>query len=183
MNLPIHPRTQKNILNKVQGKRYIGIHPWNRKGTDSFLWPLNKWVEVIKHLLQNDDNEIIIFGKDPEFESLIKLLEGIFPNNLLRMHFLPASSVENLIDIVEDLDMVLTVNSSVAHIAYALHKKMVILTGPSLDLWNPQAKDIRLVTDTQAIFKGVDKSTQDQYMPQVARIEVVQVIQALKSLS
>ena len=182
LQLPLPPMDQKSVLKKNAGRRLVGIHPWSRRATDSFFWPLNKWVEVIRSLLHYEDIDFVIFGKDQQFESFTNSLRNIFPDSLSRFYFVPSTSVSDFVQTIADLEIVLTVNTSVVHIGYAFDKKMVVLTGSSLDLWNPIVNKILLVTDTQALFKGVDRSIKDKYFPQVARIEVQQVLHAFDSL-
>ena len=75
----------------------------------------------------------------------------------------------------------LTVNTAVVHIGFAFSKKIIVLTGPSLDFWNPSDKGIVVVKDPQAMLIGSDGS-KDKRLPQVARITVQQVLDAFKTL-
>lgn len=180
LNLPLSSLDhQPPVVIKTLGQRLIGIHPWSRRGSDSFFWPLDKWVDVIRHLLRYENIDFVIFGRDQQFGSFTSSLRSAFKDSLSRFHFVPSTSVICLVKTIADLDVVLTVNTVVVPLGYAFTKKMVVLTGPNLDLWNPQGENIRWVTDTQALLKGADRPTRDQCMPQVARIKVQQVLDAV----
>ncbi len=183
LKLPLVPlETQGTTLAKKPARRLIGIHPWSRRGTGSFFWPLENWIEIIRYLLRQEDVDLVILGKDRQFAPFERSLRDIFAGSLQRIYFMPSNSVQDLAKTVNDLDILLTVNTAVVHISYALDKKMIILTGPTLDFWNPTGPGIHLVRDDQALLIGADRSTRDERFPQVARIKVGQVIEAYESI-
>jgi len=113
----------------------IGLHPWSRRGHLScFVWPFEKWAQLIEHLLSNWPCQIIVFGKDNRFDEFKSFLQQRIGSFFSRILFIPSISVEELIATVNSCDFVVSVNTVIVHIGYALHKKMVILSGPSLDL-------------------------------------------------
>ena len=181
--LPIEDSNgSKTTANKSHMR--IGIHPWSRRGhMPSFVWPFEKWLEVIKFLLDKDDNEISIFGKDMKFESFRDYLQTEIKSPSQRIKFIPCNSVKELINVIKTLDLLLSVNTSVVHIGYALNKKMVILCGPSLDIWIPKGDNIKVVSDQEAIFSGSDKYINDNRFPIVTRIDSAKVIDALKKFN
>lgn len=159
----------------------IGIHPWSRRGhLNCFTWTHEKWLEVILFLLKNG-HEVIVFGHDKNLEDFKKFL--LKENNLKtdRLNFVYSESVYRLIETISNIDLLISVNTAVAHIGYALDKKMIILSGPSLDLWIPKGNGICNVTDEEAIYKSEDKWINDSRFASVNRIKTEQVIKALES--
>ncbi len=165
------PTGNEDLDNQTNNNRKrIGIHPWSRRGDlPSFAWPFENWLEAIKFLLDRKELEIVIFGKDGKFEDFrAYIYERVNPSS--RIKFIPCNSVKELITIVKSLNLLLSVNTSVVHIGYALGKKMIILSGPSLDLWTPRGENIIIINDDKAVFSGSDKYINDARFPSVSKI-------------
>ncbi|WP_461834531.1 glycosyltransferase family 9 protein [Desulfothermus sp.] len=178
LELPIKDLEFPNTsVEKDKNKVKIGIHPWSRRGNlPCFVWPFEKWLEVIKVLLQNKRNEIIIFGKDKKFGSFKSYLQSKLSKPSKQIKFAACSSVRELIEIIKEMDLIISVNTGVIHIGYALDKKMIILCGPSLDLWTPKKADIKVIYDNWAIFSGSDKYINDDRFPSISKIDTTKVI-------
>ncbi len=168
------PIIQDNIIR-------IGIHPWSSRGHLScFIWSLEKWSGLIQLLLQDKSFEIIIFGRDQKFEPFKKYLRETTRDNLFsRIKFEPNSTIYELTESIKRLDLLLSVNTSVVHIGYALDKKMIILVGPTLKFWVPKGNKIISLSDKKATLPGSDKYFIDARFPSVDRIEVKEVFEAV----
>lgn len=163
---------------------YIGIHPWSRPGhLPCFTWPFEHWLKVIGFLVQDKRNRVIIFGKDKRFGELANYLRSNLQNGVEQLILSPSNSVEKLIETIKALDLIISVNTGVVHIGYALNKKMIILCGPSLDLSTPKAKNIKMLYDEDRRFNGSDKCIGDNRFPNVARITPDSVIRYLKEIN
>lgn len=161
----------------------VGIHPWSRRGhLSSFVWPAQKWLEVIKFILENSSYQIVIFGRDSEFVSFAEYIKSRITSAVYRVTFIPCNSVSQLIEIIYGLDLLITVNTSVIHIGYALDKKMVILSGPSLNIWIPKGEGIYNINDELALFPASDKHIPDDRFPSVSRIDVSKILPLLSTL-
>jgi hypothetical protein len=166
------------VDDKNQSKKKIGIHPWSRRGQyKSFVWSFENWLNLITSLSKNPDNEIIIFGRDPAFHKFQDYIEKKLGNSS-SLKFLYSKSVMELIKTINELELLISVNTSVIHIGYALNKKMVILSGPSLKYWTPPQKDnkIAIIKDNEATFPGSDKNINDPRFPAVSRINIYDVL-------
>jgi len=162
---------------------YIGIHPWSRRGHLScFVWPFKYWLKVIRFLLQNKKNRVVIFGKDKGFDKFRNYVTSNIDDSINQVLFTPSGSVKELIETINRLDLVLSVNTSVVHIGYALNKNMIILCGPSLDLWTPKSENILVIYDKKSKFAGSDKCIDDDRFPSITRITPESVICALESM-
>ncbi len=162
----------------------IAIHPWSGRGQSySYTWPFEKWLLVIQYLLENREEDIVVFGKDRSFLDFKQFLYKYLGESISRIRFLPSRTVLELTDVIKKVELLITVNTSVVHIAYALRKKMIILCGPTLDLWVPKGDHIRTVRDEEALFIGGDKSSCDRRFGSVGNISVENVIRALNSIN
>ncbi len=175
------PFQQGRVINKERGGRFrIGIHPWGRRSfSSSFFWPVEKWKAVIAFLFQKTDVEVVLLGKDVKFDALRRDLMSMAPDPG-RLSCEEACSVEKFVESINDVDLLITVNTASAHIGCALKKPMFILNGPSRDFWIPKAGDIVNFYDSQATFPGMDKISNDPRFPSVSRIPVDDVIDALR---
>ncbi len=182
LNLPVNYEFLKKETSN-SNNFYIGLHPWSRRGHLScFVWPYNKWIKLLDFLLSVDSNIITIFGKDKGFKVFKELINQKFQNNLNRIRFNYTYSVLDLIREIQYFDLIISVNTSVVHIGYALKKKMIVLSGPSLDLWNPKDNNIKIVKDKSAFFKGTDKYIKDSRFENVKNIATEEVINLIKDM-
>ena len=181
LHLPIE--LTRDAIRTLTDRIQIGIHPWSRRGSESFFWPLEKWSQAIRIFLTNNENiDIIIFGKDSQFKTFEDKLRDEVGELQSRLNFIPSQSVEHLIRTTENVDLVVTVNTAVVHIGYSLNKKMVVLSGPTLSLWNPISDNIHIISDKYALYKGADRVSSNTFFPQVARISVVDVMSECRRL-
>ncbi len=183
LQLPIQQETNWQKIKSGSPFIRIGIHPWNRRGHLScFVWPFEKWGKTINFLLEQKKYEIIVFGRDKRFEEFKNYLKGILGQKFNQIKFYAVQSVQELIKTISDVDLILSVNTSVVHIGYALNKKMIILSGPSLNLWTPKGEQIFIVRDEEAIFPGSDRHIPDDRFPSIERIPYERVLEALMKL-
>ena len=177
LRLPVELDSEK--IQRKENKKIIGVHPWSRRGhLPCFIWPFEKWLKLIKFLLAEDKNEIIAFGKNKKFADFKKFLKQNLSKDFKRIKFHYCHSVQELIEAIQYLNLLISVNTSVVHIGYALGKKMIILCGPSLDIWTPKGENICVVRDEGAMFQGADKWIRDERFGSVERIKVDKVLQS-----
>ncbi len=163
-----------------RGGTLYGISPLSgKKKCNTFTWPFHKWKELIGKILEMDPNAKFLLILTREDGHLYSELRNFFPEQLKIMDDL---SVPELAGVISDLDYLITVNSAPVHIAYILEKKTVVLSGPSIEVWNPQASFVRVVHDRTAIYPPSDQCERAEGVPSVSNIEVSQVIEALEDL-
>lgn len=170
--------------NKKRNSKTIGIHPWSRRGhLKSFVWQDEKWLELVRSMLNREDVEkVIIFGKDKHFEKFTLWLKNELSDNTDKLQLMPSSSVTELISTISSLDLLISVNTAVVHIGYAIGTPMVVLCGPSLDLWVPKGKFIKEIRDEDALFQASDKWINDSRFGSIQRIKLEKVIEACQEL-
>ncbi len=161
----------------------IAIHPWSRRGnTAAFTWSKKQWAELISFIVKNQHCRILLFGKDnsfSDFQSYIVKELGGYADKIV---FSPSTNVHELINSVQQANLIICPNTSVAHIGKALDKKMIILSGPSLRDWTPRGSNIHIVRDSGAIFPGNDRPTADPRFPSIRRIPVAAIYRIIEKI-
>ncbi len=179
LKLPVQSDELSDVKRPID-KFVVGIHPWSRRGDlSSFVWPFEKWVDIINFLATRNVDKITIFGKDSKFDMFKKMLINSVSWPLDIVNYECSNSVIDLIKTLQSLDLLISVNTSVIHIGYALGLDMLVLSGPSLCMWMPKGENIRYVFDEDAKFPGGDKFSLHSGFPRVERIRCDQVIEAL----
>jgi len=163
-------------------KLRIGLHPWSRRGHQpAFVWQQSKWLGLVDYLLKRPDvAHISIFGRDNGFERFRHEVMSYLPSD--RLSFSPSGSVLELAATIAGLDLLVTVNTGVVHFAYAIDIPMVILNGPSLDLWIPKGEQIIALRDQKAAWHAPDRAMVDDRFSQVGNIRLDEVEAAVARL-
>ena len=172
-NLPQHstlPFTVSERHPSPDGRARVGLHPWSRRGNQTaFVWQTDKWLALIRYLEQHPAvGEIVVVGKDAGFDGFKS--SAIAETTAAKMRFAPSSSVPELVETLTTLELLVSVNTGVVHLAHAINLPQVILNGPSLDLWIPKGEDIVALYDQQAIWQAPDRAITDQRFSQVGNI-------------
>ena len=131
----------KNILKKLKVKDYIIVHPGFGFSTKhkypSRLWPLDRYVKVIDHLVQNYKVKILLTGSADE---------KIFADEIKKKvknkeQVIIASGLFNLrefITIINFAKLVIESSTSAGHIAIGLQTPLISLMGRgNLYEWGP----------------------------------------------
>ncbi len=161
----------------------VAIHPWSRRGdAAAFTWSKKQWAELISFIVRNQQQRVLLFGRDSGFSDfqnyLVKELSGYAD----RIIFSPSANVHELINSARQADLIICPNTSVAHIGKALDKKMIILSGPSLEYWTPRDGNIHIVRDSRAVFPGNDRPAKDPRFPSIRRIPVTAVCRIIEDI-
>jgi len=179
LELPLnHPfKTTKDR----EDKQVIGIHPWSRRGSHkNFIWPMEQWLDLIQSLmLKYNDMEFLIFGRDRGFKKFQNFFGAQGSLDQTRLNFACSSTVYELVDTIDGIDSLITVNTAVVHIGHALQKQMFILNGPSLDIWIPKGISAHIIRDRQALFQASDKWEKDTNFGSIDRIELKDVLDVI----
>ena len=164
---------------KTEEKPLFGIHPWTRRKSQYLIWQDKKWLEIIDYLIACGGIPVL-FGRDSRFDSFTKTVSAAFGPE--KVYFWPSTSVPTLINTVNSLSLLVSLNSSVIHVAYACNVPTVILSGPHLDIWTPIDKRFREVRDTSQLYPVSDERKHHGNIAMVARISVSDVRQAISEL-
>ncbi|MFH0753606.1 MAG: glycosyltransferase family 9 protein [Candidatus Omnitrophota bacterium] len=157
----------------------IGIHPWSRRGGLSFTWDDRQWLAVIQFLL-DQDKKVVVFGKNNRFDAFRLWMTQALPE-ASSIVYEPSLNVEHMVKQVASFGGMISINSAPVPIGYALNKKMVILNGPTLDLWIPKNKNIISLFDREAKYHGNDVSRHPDF-PLVNRIKIDDVLEGVQKM-
>lgn len=108
----------------AQSKKLIGIAPFAQY--DSKVYPLDLMQEVIDSLAQNQEHTILLFGGGQNEKEQLDNLKGD-KNNVINMAGKVPFSTE--LDLISNLDLMLSMDSGNAHIAAMLGVPVVTLWG------------------------------------------------------
>ena len=172
------PRRTPSTARKLR----IGLHPWSRRGHQpAFVWQQSKWLGLIHYLEQQPRvGQIVVVGKDDGFDRLqAAVSREVGP---AKTSFTPSRSVPELVATLAELDLLVSVNTGVVHIAHALDIPMVILNGPSLDLWIPKGEQIIALRDQKAALQAPDRAMDDDRFSRVGNIGLAQVVGSVENL-
>ncbi|MCP4482002.1 MAG: glycosyltransferase family 9 protein [bacterium] len=134
------------ILTKIKSKKYIGINPsakWKNK-----CWIKERYAEVINQLLKQD-NYVVLFGDKGDIIFNSEIVSSLKNSDKL-INLTGILNKEQLFKAVSDLDLILTTDSAVLHIAQSFKVPVVAIFGPTIKefgFWQPNPKDILVEVD------------------------------------
>ena len=134
----------QNILNKLNGTKIL-IHASSRFRLKN--WNSYKWNEII-HRLTTDYNCSIIFvggEKDKEvYDEILNVNQNT--DNKKIFNLCGKLKIQETVELVNDMDLIIGIDSGVMHIAAALNIPSVLLNGPtSLVKWMPRSEKCTVV--------------------------------------
>ena len=107
-----------------KNKKWIGIAPFAQY--ESKVYPLDLMLETINDLSKNIDCKILLFGGG---EKEIKLLNSLSENNENVINVAGKITFQEELDLISNLDIMLSMDSGNAHIAAMLGIKVISLWG------------------------------------------------------
>jgi len=162
------------------GDLLIAINPLSgRTGCNTYTWPYYKWKDLLSDLIEIEKEARFLLILKGERGKVYRELEKAFPE---RLSVYSQLTLGQLTYILEKCDLFLTVNSGPAHMAHFLGKKTVILSGPTLGLWNPSGPHIRVVRDEGARFPPSEQCRRAPGVPSVCNICTKDVFGAITDL-
>jgi ADP-heptose:LPS heptosyltransferase len=172
-------------VSKPGPRRRIGFFPWSgRSRLPEFQWPVARWQELARLILQDPAHEITLLGRDDAFARLEQAVRSSLPAEMEpRFIARPASSVPDLVAGLRELDALVTLNTSALHLAHALKLPVVALCGSSAEFWLPEGDHVRLVRDTNGVLPPSDQYCHDPLQPSLQRIAVPAVYAAFQELA
>lgn len=177
---PTLPFAVSDSRPSTDGRLRIGLHPWSRRGYQpAFVWQQEKWLNLIRHLEQQPNvGQIVVVGKDAGFDQFQSAVMTAATSTKIR--FAQSRSVPELVEMLTTLDLLVSVNTGVVHLAHAINLPQVILNGPSLDLWIPKGENIIALYDQQAVWQAPDRAMADTRFSQVGNIKIEEVVGAVE---
>lgn len=116
---------------------YLVFHPGAKPRWETTRWPADHWRELLRHVLAASVADVVLVGVGPERPMLESLLEGLDAAGRRRVHLATDWSLAQLASAVEGSRGVVCHNSGVLHLAAALGRPTLALTGSSARYWRP----------------------------------------------
>ena len=122
-------KSQQEIYRKKFFKKTIGLNPGASYG-DAKCWPLSHYIELSVKI--SNDYEIVLLGSANEARLTRKIQNGAIENNVKQIHdFAGRTSINDLINIVSELDILITGDSGTMHLAAAFNIPTIAIFGPT----------------------------------------------------
>ena len=114
---------------------YLLFHPGAKPRWETTRWPVQNWRELLRRTLAASEVDVVLVGVQTERP----LLEALIGGSALggRVQLAADWSLSQLTSAVERSRGVVCHNSGVLHLAAALGKRTVALTGSSAHYWRP----------------------------------------------
>ncbi|MBF0473376.1 MAG: lipopolysaccharide heptosyltransferase II [Nitrospirae bacterium] len=135
----------------------IGINPGSSGGTAK-RWPAERFASVISLIISELNGSAVIFGgnaESPLAKEIISLIDGDLVTIETLLDFTGKTTIGELPSIVSECDLLLTNDSGIMHIGYAVGVPMIavfgptshILTGPPIPMDDSEFNYKRVVID------------------------------------
>ncbi len=162
----------------------VGFFPWTaRAHLPEFTWQREKWSKLASLILADSRLDLVLFGRDPRFSEFYDQLRMDLAEEMRpRLFATPVSSIKEFLAALQDLDYLVTLNTSALHLAHALKIPLVVMSGSSLELWVPEGDHIRVVRDENGALPPSDIYRHDLFQPSLQRIDVRNVHEAFLDL-
>lgn len=117
-----------------KNKNIIGIHPGSTNSPAALLrrWPIDRYAEVAKKLINNKKNILIFTGPDEQGigERLQKLVNN--PDHCVIVN----TTFGQAVGVLNTIDLLLCNDNGFGHLAVALHKPIITLWASTNDIWS-----------------------------------------------
>ena len=129
--------------------RQVSLHPGS--GSERKNWPEIRWAELVEHLLQETELDLLLVGGEAEGERLQRLAAALPPQRVRVAQSLPLVELASLL---QRCAAFVGHDSGISHLAAALGLPGVILWGETREeIWRPPSERMLLVRDPGDLSK------------------------------
>jgi heptosyltransferase-2 len=142
-------------LNIIEGDLVIGFHPGcaTLKNHIKRRWEPEKFIELGKRLIQQNNAKLLIFGGPEEDELKQSIRTGI---NSPDVYSVKTNNLPESVAVLKRCNLFVSNDSSMMHIASAVNKKVVAIIGPTnsnyIHPWKTEHKIVTLNLDCAPCF-------------------------------
>ncbi|BDU51122.1 glycosyltransferase family 9 protein [Haliovirga abyssi] len=128
--------SKSKIIKDKQDEKWIGLQIIS--GRENKNWELDKWNKLILKILKSSKNvKIYLLGSKLDKEKI----ENLVINERV-INVAGNFKLDEIIDFINELDLLISVDTMAVHIANALNKKLIALYGPTNgNIWGPFHKN------------------------------------------
>ncbi len=121
----------------------IGIHVTSQHITQR--WIPAYWIEVCNELIRKKKATLVFTGAPGEEGQVNQIIEKIEKKSAV-VNMCGKTSVEEVIDLVRAYDLLITIDTSIIHIASATNTPTIALFGPTIPaIWGPLAAGSKVI--------------------------------------
>lgn len=129
MSLPSKFKNKKSIILENNDCKFIGL----QLGAQDIykVWPTEKFVELSNMILKDNNIKIMLFGASkPEEKMALEVVSKVSRKNSI-INMCGKSAIDDLPELVNGLDLLITNDTGLMHIAIALDIPTISLFGPT----------------------------------------------------
>lgn len=136
----------KNGENKP-ARPTLALHPGS--GSEKKNWPEAKWADLLQHLVEATDFNLLLIGGEAEGERLQRLAAALPPVRTKVAQSLPLTDLARLL---QSCTAFVGHDSGISHLAAALGLPGIVLWGNSMEeIWRPPHEQIIVLKDPAGI--------------------------------
>lgn len=135
-----------------QNSLFILFHIGAKKSDPTRLWPVERWVKTISHLVKEHQALIGFVGGKEDVKITNEIVKKIkYPI----LNFTGKLTPQETTAIISKCNLFISTNSGPMWLAAALHKPQIALCGPSETAWMPYNKNALVVRKTTKRMKDI----------------------------
>ncbi len=155
--LPMKREAEEKIEPLLRRKRRIVVVHTATKHLSN-RWEEKKWVEIANKLLEDKEVTLFFTGTKEDHGAVTKILSGI--NEQKRVQNLCGkTSFDELAALVKRADLLITIDTSIVHVASAYNTPIIALFGPTIPaFWGPTGKNSVVIWKEKEACVGCRRS-------------------------
>ncbi len=127
--------------NNNRGAKLVVIHPGS--GSRKKNWPLQRFIETAKYLLNNYNVKLLILSGPADEEIMSVMREGL---KLEDVTFVESMQLKSLTAVLEQVDLFIGNDGGISHVAAAVGVPSLLIYGPTdPDIWAPRGSNVYIV--------------------------------------
>jgi ADP-heptose:LPS heptosyltransferase len=119
------------------GQRYIVLHTGAKDRWTTTRWPIEKWIILIKRILEEKDYAVCLVGTSDEEIQINKIAASFSEAHRQRIILCCSWPLKEISSLIASSDGVVCHNSGILHLSTFLKKNTVCITGSSAKYWRP----------------------------------------------
>lgn len=150
------------INSELSPVNLLALHPGS--GSERKNWPEAKWAELLRHLMQSTDFNLLVVGGEAEGERLQRLTAGLPPVRCQIAQSLPLAELAHRL---ANCRAFIGHDSGISHLAAAVGLPGVVLWGDTVEeIWRPPSEKVTVLRHPAGL----------------ARLPVAAVLEQLRSI-
>jgi heptosyltransferase-2 len=129
------------------GATFLALHPGS--GSERKNWPEAEWAELVQHLINETDLNLLLVGGEAEGERLQRLAAALPPARARVAQNLP---LQKLAGVLQGCRGFVGHDSGISHLAAALGVPGIVLWGDSAEqIWRPPHENVTVLNGRNGI--------------------------------